>query len=57
MYITELVNCYAYGIIDEQTLQKKLEPLKTYGLDDLEINLIVETARLRARRIAATRRY
>jgi phage-related protein len=55
MYITELVNCYAYGVIDEQTLRKGLEPLKTYGLDDLEIELIVKTAQLRADRIAATR--
>jgi len=55
MYITELVNCYAYGVIDEQTLRKGLEPLKTYGLDDLEIDLIVKTAQLRADRIAATR--
>jgi hypothetical protein len=56
MYITELVNCYAYGVIDEATLRKGLEPLKTYGLDDLEIELIVKTAQLRAQRIAATRR-
>jgi len=56
MYITELVNCYAYGVIDEQTLRKGLEPLKTYGLDDLEIELVVKTAQLRAQRIAATRR-
>jgi hypothetical protein len=57
MYITELVNCYAYDIIDEQTLRKELEPLKTYGLDDKEIELIVKTAKYRAARIAATRRY
>jgi len=56
MYITELVNAYAYGVIDEATLCKGLEPLKTYGLDDLEIDLIVKTAQLRAQRVAATRR-
>jgi uncharacterized tellurite resistance protein B-like protein len=56
MFITEEVNCYAYGIIDEQTLRKDLEPLKTFGLDDLEIELIVKTAKRRAQRIAATRR-
>jgi intein/homing endonuclease len=56
MYITELVNCYAYGVIDEQTLRKELAPLKTYGLDDGEIDLIVKTAEYRAARIAATRR-
>jgi phage-related protein len=56
MYITELVNCYAYGIIDEQTLRKDLEPLKTYGLDDGEIELIVKTAKYRAARIVARRR-
>jgi predicted HTH domain antitoxin len=57
MYITELVNCYAYGVVDEQTLRKELEPLKAYGLDDGEIELIVKTAKYRAARIAATRRY
>jgi phage-related protein len=56
MFITEEVNCYAYGIIDEATLRSDLEPLKTYGLDDLEIDLIVKTAERRAQRIAATRR-
>jgi glycerophosphoryl diester phosphodiesterase len=56
MFITEEVNCYAYGVIDEQTLRSDLEPLKTYGLDDLEIDLIVKTAERRAQRIAATRR-
>jgi len=54
-FITELINCYANGIIDESTLRKELEPFKTFGLDDDEINIIVKIAQYRAARYAAYR--
>jgi len=54
-FITELVNCYAEGIIDEKTLRSELSPLRAYGLDDAEIEVIVRTAKYRAARYAARR--
>ena len=54
-FITELVNCYAEGVIDEKTLRSELSPLRTYGLDDAEVEVIVRTAKYRAARYAARR--
>jgi len=53
-FITELINCYARGVIEEEDMRKELEPLKTFGLDDDEIEIIVKTARYRRARYEAT---
>jgi phage-related protein len=53
-FITELINCYARGVIEEEDIHKELEPLKTFGLDDDEIKIIVKTAQYRRARYEAT---
>jgi len=53
-FITELINCYARGVIEEEDMRKELEPLKTFGLDDDEIEIIVKTARYRRARYKAS---
>ncbi|PNV81837.1 MAG: hypothetical protein C0179_00685, partial [Fervidicoccus sp.] len=41
-YRTRLMNAYAYGAIDRNTLVNKLQVLKNYGLSDDEINIILD---------------
>jgi hypothetical protein len=53
-FITELINCYARGVIEEEDMRKELEPLKTFGLDDDEIEIIVKTAQYRRARYEAS---
>ena len=54
-YVFELINDYAYGVINETQLRSELNALKPFGLDDEQISLIVRLAKLRRNRYA--RRY
>ena len=50
-YITELINDYAEGLMDDNELRQELEALKDWGLDDYEIQFYIWLAqRRRARR-------
>ena len=50
--VTELVNSYVEGKIDDKELEANLELLKKFGLDDREIELIrVFARRARTRRL------
>ncbi|RLC73746.1 MAG: hypothetical protein DRI26_00210 [Chloroflexi bacterium] len=49
-YVTELLSDYAEGVIDRATLEKELEDLKAWGLDDYEIEFYLMLAEKRRRR-------
>ena len=49
-YVTELISDYVDGIIDKSTLQRELEALKVWGLDEYEINFLLELAEKRRMR-------
>jgi len=49
-YVTELVNAYAYGIIDDKTLDAELETLRALGVPELSLSLIRRRAQLRRMR-------
>ena len=53
-YITELITSYQYGVIDDAFILYELNSLKTFGLSDDEISLIMKTARLRRLRYEVT---
>ncbi|RLG72059.1 MAG: hypothetical protein DRO23_11055, partial [Thermoprotei archaeon] len=54
-YITELISDYAYGVIDKSTLEKELNELKAWGLDDMEIEFLLSLAEKRKTRYAIRR--
>jgi len=46
-YISELVSAYAYGVIDDKTLDKELSMLKDLGVPDTTLSLVKRRAQLR----------
>jgi len=56
-YVTELINDYANGVIDDNTLVQELNDLKQWGLDDYEIQFYIWLAQKRRLRVLATRGY
>ena len=49
-YVTELINCYAQGILSDDELDEELNSLKEWGLDDYEIQFykwLAEKRRIR----------
>jgi hypothetical protein len=52
-YITELINAYAYGVIDDATLDQELEYLRKLGVPELRLALVKRTAMLRRARVMA----
>ncbi|MEM1631892.1 MAG: hypothetical protein QXX83_07150 [Thermofilum sp.] len=55
-YITRVTNAAAYGVITLQDARARLEKLKRYGLDDDEINLILDGIQLQKAYTEARRR-
>ena len=54
-YVTELINDYANGVIDDTTLVQELNDLKQWGLDDYEIQFYIWLAQKRRLRYILTR--
>jgi hypothetical protein len=55
-YASELVASYAYGVIDDQTLERELQYLKQLGVPEMTIALIRRRAKLRRLRVESSRR-
>ncbi|RLI86870.1 MAG: hypothetical protein DRP01_03250 [Archaeoglobales archaeon] len=53
-YITELLSCYARGVITRQQLEQELEELKQWGLDDYEKQFYLWLAEKRKKRYQLT---
>jgi len=51
-YISELVSAYAYGVIDDKTLDRELSMLKTLGVPETTLSLVKRRAQLRKARHA-----
>ncbi|PNV81414.1 MAG: hypothetical protein C0179_02820 [Fervidicoccus sp.] len=52
-YATEIINAYAYGVLDDKGLEDELNNLRRLGVPELRIQLIKRTAYLRRARISA----
>ncbi|MEO2152368.1 MAG: hypothetical protein ABGW50_06915 [Thermococcus sp.] len=50
-YVNELINDYAYGAIDLETLESELNELRDWGLDDYEIQFYIWLAQKRRLRV------
>jgi hypothetical protein len=55
-YMNELINAYAYGVIDDDTLNQELEYLRKLGVPELRLALVKRTAMLRRVRVFARMR-
>jgi hypothetical protein len=51
-YMTELINAYAYGILDDTGLEQELNYLRKLGVPELRLALVKRTAQLRRVRYA-----
>jgi hypothetical protein len=52
-YMTELINAYAYGVLDDKGLDDELSYLRKLGVPELRLALVKRTAMLRRVRYAA----
>ena len=52
-YMTELINAYAYGVLDDKGLEDELSYLRKLGVPELRLALVKRTAMLRRVRYAA----
>jgi phage-related protein/AraC-like DNA-binding protein len=52
-YMTELINAYAYGVLDDTGLEQELNYLKKLGVPEMRLALVKRTAQLRRARVAA----
>ena len=52
-YMTELINAYAYGILDDKGLEQELDYLRKLGVPELRLALVRRTAMLRRARVMA----
>jgi hypothetical protein len=52
-YMNELINAFAYGILDDTGLEQELNNLRKMGVPELRISLVKRTAQLRRARIVA----
>jgi hypothetical protein len=52
-YMTELINAYAYGVLDDKGLEQELDYLRKLGVPELRLALVRRTAMLRRARVMA----
>jgi hypothetical protein len=52
-YMNEIINAYAYGVLDRNELENELNNLRKMGVPELRISLVRRTAELRRARIVA----
>jgi hypothetical protein len=52
-YMTELINAYAYGVLDDKGLDQELDYLRKLGVPEMRLALVKRTAQLRRARVAA----
>jgi len=52
-YMNEIINAYAYGVLDKTGLENELNNLRKMGVPELRISLVRRTAELRRARIIA----
>jgi len=50
--MTELINAYAYGVLDDRGLEDELGYLRKLGVPELRLALVKRTAQLRRIRYA-----
>jgi hypothetical protein len=52
-YMTELINCYATGVLDDTGLEQELNYLRKIGVPEMRLALVKRTAMLRRARYSA----
>jgi phage-related protein len=52
-YMTELINAYAYGVLDDTGLEQELNYLRKLGVPEMRLALVKRTAMLRRARMVA----
>jgi phage-related protein len=52
-YMTELINAYAYGVLDDKGLDQELDYLRKLGVPEMRLALVKRTAMLRRARVVA----